>query len=208
MLESERNRNPRSTHTLYSVEPSLKEGPGSLRDLHFARWIFKLLLGVEDGTMDRALKDHSGIPERQIVEVREAAQWFWRARMWMHLTAGKCSDVLITNYQDRIAQQLDNCSAQEWLSRHLAHSETLARFRETAVRTLLHGPINANGVLLEDGSLHRMKDAKVSETGMFHVSQRYSIPVSLDDRKRMEEGRERRELAAAGYYEKSEAKRS
>ena len=33
-------------HSLYSVEPNLKEGPGSLRDLHRARWIFKLLAAV------------------------------------------------------------------------------------------------------------------------------------------------------------------
>jgi [protein-PII] uridylyltransferase len=191
MLESERNRKPGSAHSLYSVEPSLKEGPGSLRDLHFARWIFKLLLRAEDRMLDRSLKDDAGIPERQIAEVHEAAQWFWRARTWMHLAAGKCSDVLITNYQDRIANQLDHCSAQEWLSRHLAHSEVLARFRETAIRTLLQGPLAVNGVRLENGFLQRQEIAAVSATGMLLVSQRYSIPVSLASRRRLEEGRER-----------------
>jgi [protein-PII] uridylyltransferase len=190
MIESEVNRKPGFTHSLYSVEPSLKEGPGSLRDLHFARWIFKLLLGVEDAVLDRALKDHAGVSGSQISEVHEAARWFWRARTWMHLAAQRCSDVLITNYQDRMANQLDNCPAQEWLSRHLAYSEVLARFRETAVRTLLQGPFIVNGICLEDGSLYRQLSANVSATGMFLVAQRYSIPVSLADQRRLEEGRE------------------
>ena len=97
-------------------------------------------------TLDQALKDCAGISERQIAEVHDAADWFWRARTWLHLAAGKLSDVLITNYQDRIAHELNDCSAQEWLSQHLAHSETLARFRETAVRALLQGPLTVNGV--------------------------------------------------------------
>src|SRR5437867_12402520 len=36
--------------SLYSVEPNLKEGPGSLRDLHRGRWIYKLLLGADDSS--------------------------------------------------------------------------------------------------------------------------------------------------------------
>jgi [protein-PII] uridylyltransferase len=191
MIESEENRKLGFTRSLYSVEPSLKEGPGSLRDLHFARWIFKLLLGVENDALDRALKDHAGVSERQIAEVREAARWFWRARTWMHLAAQRSSDVLITNYQDRMAHQLDNCQAQEWLSRHLAYSEILARFRETAVRTLLQGPFIVNGICLEDGSLYRQVSGTVSATGLFLVAQRYSIPVGLKDLRRMEEGRAR-----------------
>jgi [protein-PII] uridylyltransferase len=193
MLESrsvedqKRNR----SRSLYSVEPNLKEGPGSLRDLHRARWIFKLLLGADNSDLDRAMEDRAGISERQITEIHTAAHWFWRARTWLHLAAGKRSDVLITNYQDRIAHELSDCSAQEWLSQHLAHSEVLAGFKETAVRTLLQGPLTVNGVLLENGSLHLQKNAaySVSAPGMFHIAQRYSIPVGLNDLKQLQEAR-------------------
>lgn len=193
MLESRAGKDPNGAPfpSLYSVEPSLKEGPGSLRDLHRARWIFQLLLGVDGRALDPALRHGAGIPERQLAEVQRAADWFWRARTWTHLAAGKLSDVLITNYQDRIAGQLGDCSAQEWLSRHLAHAETLARFRETAVRCLLQGPLTVQGVLLEDGSLHRMQLSadQASAANLFLVAQRYSIPVSLTDLKRLEESR-------------------
>ncbi|MBN1567349.1 MAG: HD domain-containing protein [Acidobacteria bacterium] len=193
MLESPSagDRKRKSTYSLYSVEPNFKEGPGSLRDLHRARWIFKLLLKADHHTLDQAMKYFAGISERQIAEVHEAADWFWRARTWLHLAAGKHSDVLITNYQDRIARELDSCSAQEWLSKHLAHSETLARFREAAIRVLLRGPMTVNGVRLEDGTIHLQNDSlnPVSTTSALLVSQRYTIPISLNDLNRLEEAR-------------------
>jgi [protein-PII] uridylyltransferase len=179
------------SRSLYAVEPNLKEGPGSLRDLHRARWILKLFLGVEDDALKPALHSCVGISERQIAQIDEAANWFWRARTWLHLAAGKLSDVLITNYQDRIAKELGHCSAQAWLAKHLEHSEMLARFRESAVRTLLQGPLNFDSVRLEDGSLHLKEDACASSSvSVFQISQRYAIPVSLRDLKRLGELRE------------------
>ena len=181
----------KSLHSIYSVEPNLKEGPGSLRDLHRARWIFKLLLKEDNHDLERPLKAFTEITERQIAEVQDAADWFWRARTWLHLAAGKPSDVLITNYQDRIARELNDCSAQDWLSQHVAHSETLARFRETAVRVLLRGPLAVNGVLLEDGTLHLQKDSAhpAPPIAALHVAQQYSIPLSLTDQNRLTESR-------------------
>ena len=158
------NRYQDEARSIYAVEPNLKEGPGSLRDLHRARWIFKLFLNVEDTALEAALMNCGVISERQISAVHEAADWFLRARTWLHLAAGKLSDVLITNYQDRIARELNGSSAQDWLAQHLVHSETLARFRESAVRALLQGPLRIKGVRLENGSLH------LTTTGRIHLS--------------------------------------
>jgi [protein-PII] uridylyltransferase len=177
--------------TDYLVEPNLKDGPGSLRDLHRGRWIFKLFLGVEDGALDSALQYRTGIRERQIGELHEAADWFWKARTWLHLKSGKLSDVLITNYQDPIARELNNCTAQEWLSKHLSYAETLARFRESAVRTLLQGPFNVDGIRLEGGTLHvqdAISDADY-EVRLFRAAQRYSIPISLLESRRLDHAR-------------------
>jgi len=197
MLESQSPGSRNQKPNLYSVEPNFKEGPGSLRDLHRARWILKLLLRVDNHALDQALKSSAGISEQQLAGMHEAADWFWRARTWLHLAAGKLSDVLITNYQDRIARELNDCSAQQWLSRHLAHSETLARFRETAVRILLRGPLTVNGVRLENGTLHLQSDSPnpVSTTNVLLVAQRYSIPISLSDQNRLvESGRDALEI--------------
>ncbi len=176
--------------TIYSVEPTLKEGPGSLRDLHRARWIFKLLLG--GNALEIALKDREILSEKQIGAIRDAADWFWRARTWLHLAAGKLSDVLISNYQDRIARELGGCSAQTWLSRHFVHAENLARFRETAIRTLLQGPLKIDGIRIENGRLFLPDESSGhgSAVSLFYNSQRYSIPVCLRDLKSLGEARE------------------
>jgi [protein-PII] uridylyltransferase len=200
MLESPQPGD-RNQATIYSVEPHLKEGPGSLRDLHRARWIFKLLLGC--GDLETALKDRGILSEKQIREIWDAADWFWRARTWLHLAAGKLSDVLISNYQDRIARELGDCSAQTWLSRHFVHAEQLARFRETAIRTLLQGPLNIDGIRIEHGRLFLSDDSSGygSAVSLFYNSQRYSIPVSLPDLKRLVESREQSILQKASEEE-------
>ena len=113
-----------------------------------------MLLGVKDHDLEAALRDRASMPDHQISEVREASDWFWRARTWLHLEAGRCSDVLITNYQDRIARELGGGSTQDWLSTHLTHAENLARFRVSAVRTLLQGPVGIDGIRLENGRFH------------------------------------------------------
>jgi [protein-PII] uridylyltransferase len=193
MLEGipDANSGRKPARSLYSVEPNLKEGPGSLRDLHSGRWIFKLLLGVEDRELESALVRRDVLSYYRIAEVREAADWFWRARTWLHLAAGRRSDVLITNYQDRIARELGDCSAQTWLSKHLMYAEILSEFRKAAVEALLQGPLDMNETRLEAGALH-FSDSP-SDPGAviaaFHLSQRYSIPLSSEDRNRLSESR-------------------
>jgi len=183
----------RKGRCLYSVEPNLKEGPGSLRDLHRARWILKLFLRVDDNLLESALRKRAGFSGEKLAEIREAADWFLRARTWLHLVAGKRSDVLMTNYQDRIAHELNNCGAQEWMARHLMHSETLARFRESAVRALRQGPLQVSGVRLEGGTLHLQEDVSAlnSPVFMFFLSQRYEIPLNLSDLGQLDDCRSR-----------------
>jgi [protein-PII] uridylyltransferase len=171
-------RRPGRDLLLYSVEPHLKQGSGSLRDLHRARWIFKLLLSVEDAELLSLLCQKGYLSTQRAEEIRAAAEWFWSARNWTHLSAGKRSDVLIVDYQDRIARELGPCSAQEWLSRHFAHAEVLALFLELAVRRVLSGPLDLDGIRLQAGYLKRTSASAVKLT---LLSQRYSIPLSGED---------------------------
>jgi [protein-PII] uridylyltransferase len=175
--------------SIYSVEPNLKEGPGSLRILHRARWIFKLLLGAKNDTLESALQTRAGVSEQQIEEVRDATDWFLKARTWLHLKAHRLSEVLINNYQDQIARDFCDCPAQEWLSKHIAHAEILERFRKSAVRTLMQGPYKIDGCLLQNGALNFQDGNAVSNSAvfLFHASQRYSIPLSLKAQKELEE---------------------
>jgi [protein-PII] uridylyltransferase len=197
MLDTVPDSDPhgRETRTMYTVRPNLKEGPGALRDLHCARWIFKLFWGVDDPYLEAALRRKGVMSEWQITEIREAADWFWRARNWLHLAAGRRTDVLITNFQDRIARELGFRSAQAWLSRHLKYAEILEGFRKAAVRTVLLGPLDIRGIRLENGALHLPDSITELDIPLFtfHTSQCHSIPISLKDLIRM---RKKRNLAS------------
>ncbi len=179
--------------SLYSVEPNLKEGPGSLRDLHRGRWIFKLLLPRCDAQVLSAAESAGYLSHSRVVEIQGAAEWFWRVRNWLHLITRKRSDIVMNNYQDRIALELGGISAQEWLSEHYANAETLFRFRETAIRTVLQGPIELGGITLMDGRLRLSRNPGDAHPGsavkLFHLAQRYGIPVSHDQMEGLENSR-------------------
>ncbi len=182
MLESPPEGTPAGrARSLYEIEPNLKEGPGGLRELHRARWIFQLLLGVPGGELEAVLAERELLAPARLAEVRAAADWFWRARSWLHLAAGRPAEVLMTNYQDRIARELGGTASQDWLARHLAHAETLRRFRETAARALLAGPWAVDGALLQEGGLHRKpgNPGPGAVVDLFRASQRYGIPVGV-----------------------------
>jgi [protein-PII] uridylyltransferase len=179
--------------SLYCVEPNLKEGPGSLRDLHRGRWIYKLLLGADDSSLLAMLEQKGALPASRIAEIQAAAEWFWQVRNWLHLVTVKRSDVLINNYQDRVASELGGIPTQEWLSRHYAHAETLARFRDSALMRILEGPLDLGGVSLREGYLHLAEKDSSGRPGavtkLFRLSQRYSIPIGLEESRLLEERR-------------------
>lgn len=175
----------------YNVEPNLKEGPGSLRDLHRARWIYKLLLGVDDDSLMAELEARGCLPAARLAAVQRAAEWFWRARNWLHLTAHKHSDVLIADYQDRIARDFGAASAQAWLMEHYAHAETLELFREAAIRRTFAGPLDLGGVRLQDGCLHLDPESAAGPVRLVHLSQHYDIPIAPEDMQSLEDSRDR-----------------
>ncbi len=180
--------------SLYQVEPDLKNGPGALRDMHRARWIYKLWLDTDNGRLYDTLQSLGLFSARRIDEVRKAAEWFWRARNWLHLASGKRSDILITNYQDRAAAELGGVSTQEWLLQHFTHAETLDRFREAAIRHVLGGPLEIQRCRLLGGYLHLYPSDQAGrpgqEAGLFQLSQHYGIPVALDTLQALEDSRE------------------
>jgi [protein-PII] uridylyltransferase len=181
LLEQQRRKNKdRQEASLYAIEPHLKFGAGSLRDLHRARWLYKLLEPSGDQDTLNVIAKRKLLPAAAISEIRQAAEWFWRARNWLHLFTGKRSDVLLIDYQDRIAAELGNCSAQKWLDTHFAHAEVLAHFREAAIRCTLEGPLDLGGVRLENGALHADENLQHA-VKLIHFSQHYGIPVSLYD---------------------------
>jgi [protein-PII] uridylyltransferase len=176
---------PATDSRLYTVEPDLKQGPGSLGDLHYGRWVFRLLLRVENDGLRSGLLQSGYLSPDRMRNLEEAAKWFWQARNWMHLVTGKRSDVLTCDYQDHIARELKGIKAQEWLSQHYEHAETLSRFRASATQNALAGPLDLNGIKVENGHIGFFRRgspvALHSGVRLFQLSQHYCIPISPQD---------------------------
>ncbi|MFH1572821.1 MAG: hypothetical protein ABIG68_02495, partial [Acidobacteriota bacterium] len=191
-----RNQSARVSRSasLHSVEPSLKNGAGSLRDLHRARWIYKLILDEVDDDLFDLIEARGFLPAPRIRRIQDAAEWFWQARNWLHLTTGKHTDIVINNFQDRLARELGATSAQEWLMRHYDHAETLELFREAAIRQVLAGPHDLGGVRLEGGFLRLRRDLEEPDreapVKLFRHSQHHRIPIALEDLQQLENGRD------------------
>lgn len=179
----------RGGNPLYLVEPHLKEGRGALRDLHRARWVFQLVLGTSHGELMQALENRGCVSGTEIAGIRAASDWFFMSRNWLHARTGKKTDILLNTLQDRIAGELGNCSARDWLMRHFEHAEVIERFLGSAEEYLLEGPLELSGFTLEGGRL-RMAGEGRPETviNMVGMSQKYGIPMRHGDLARLKAG--------------------
>ncbi|UCE85862.1 MAG: [protein-PII] uridylyltransferase [Deltaproteobacteria bacterium] len=103
-VEALRERHEKYGESLYLLQPNLKEGVGGLRDYHTAYWVARTahrgLRGLDDLL-------HLGLlTEREMEEYRGALAFLWSVRNELHLTAGRRTDQLSFDLQDRIAEKL------------------------------------------------------------------------------------------------------
>ncbi|RTE86991.1 MULTISPECIES: [protein-PII] uridylyltransferase [Gammaproteobacteria] len=89
--------------TSYNLEPNIKGSPGGLRDIQTIHWIAKQHFKTRK---DESLVEYNYITADEFVELRECQNFLWRIRYALHLTAGKCEDRLLFDYQPEVARWL------------------------------------------------------------------------------------------------------
>jgi len=88
LLEAKRTRYERFGHTVFQLEPDLKDAPGGVRDFQWADWVRKSLDGPAEKEGTRALAFHHCM------------------RTFLHFQAGRNFNVLSYEYQEQIAPLL------------------------------------------------------------------------------------------------------
>jgi [protein-PII] uridylyltransferase len=88
LLEAKRTRYDRFGHTVFQLEPDLKDAPGGVRDFHWADWVRKALEGPEEKNISRVLAFHHCM------------------RTFLHFQAKRNYNVLSYEYQEQIAPRL------------------------------------------------------------------------------------------------------
>lgn len=101
-LREMRERHRDSGNSVYLLEPNIKEGEGSLRDIHMAYWLSKVALKIEQL---RGLSQL--INPYEFKRLMSAYDFLLRARCSLHLLTKRKNDVLSFEYQRNVAAMLD-----------------------------------------------------------------------------------------------------
>jgi [protein-PII] uridylyltransferase len=112
-LEERDARHAREGNSRYVIEPNIKEGKGGLRDLHVLYWIARFLdkenkitdPQLADGYVELGLFD-----EQAAIRFTHAADFLWRARIWLHLISGRPTETLSFDKQTILARKMGYAS--------------------------------------------------------------------------------------------------
>ena len=112
-LEERDIRHSREGNSRYVIEPNIKEGKGGLRDLHVLYWIARFL--DKDGEITDAQKpsiyvDMGLFDKSAALRFERAADFLWRARIHLHLDAGRAAETLSFDRQTVLARKMGYAS--------------------------------------------------------------------------------------------------
>jgi [protein-PII] uridylyltransferase len=93
VTELARTRHSKFNHTVYHLEPSIKECPGGIRDLHLLRWLARLL------------PQNEAIHEA-VMELDSARRFLFAVRCFLHFQAARDYNLLTFESQDEISNAL------------------------------------------------------------------------------------------------------
>ena len=90
-------------HTIYLLEPHLKEGPGSLRYIQLIGWLIRLIFGLPS-LDDLAIAGISSA--NTLLEVKNAREFLAEVRTRIHFLSGRRDDRLKFDLQPILAEQM------------------------------------------------------------------------------------------------------
>src|SRR6202162_2142265 len=121
-------RHARFGHTIYHLEPNLKDGPGGLRDYQVAGWLDLL----------RELARHRRWPARDPQapealgeDAARAHSFYCSARVFLHYRSGRDDNRLTWELQDEAAARGigltpgKSCTAEEWMRSYFHHARNV-----------------------------------------------------------------------------------
>lgn len=128
-----RERHAKFNNTVYHLEPNVKEAPGGIRDVHLLRWLAALLPSHE-------------VVRESLEELSSAQDFLASVRSFLHNQAGRDSNLLTFELQDKAARELatDSVSPEAWMRLYFQNAR---RVFQCAVRTLEHVEAQDAGLL-------------------------------------------------------------
>jgi [protein-PII] uridylyltransferase len=112
-----RERHAKYAHTIYHLEPNVKDTPGGLRDYQLVCWLAEI--DAAGGTRMAA-----GEPSP---EMQEALRFLARLRCYLHVQSGRDNNTLSFEAQDALADQWKQSDPAQWMRQYYRHSRAIFR---------------------------------------------------------------------------------
>ena len=103
-VDEQIKRHLQFNNTAYNLEPDIKNGPGSLRDLHTIFWLCKKFLGIDQ---IEELLNHNILTEKQLQQLINSRNFLSLIRYSLHSETKRAENRLLFEYQKKLAKQLN-----------------------------------------------------------------------------------------------------
>ncbi|MCS6945996.1 MAG: nucleotidyltransferase domain-containing protein, partial [Steroidobacteraceae bacterium] len=100
-VREQQERHLKANDTAYNLEPNVKTGPGSLRDIQTIAWVAKRHFGCD--TLEE-LAEHGFLTPAELRRLRAAQSFLWKVRFALHIETGRREDRLLFDHQIRLAK--------------------------------------------------------------------------------------------------------
>ena len=95
-VDEQIKRHLQFNNTAYNLEPDIKNGPGSLRDLHTIFWLCKKFLGIDQ---IEELLNHNILTEKQLQQLINSRNFLSLIRYSLHSETKRAENRLLFEYQ-------------------------------------------------------------------------------------------------------------
>ncbi|HMB57265.1 MAG TPA: [protein-PII] uridylyltransferase [Arenimonas sp.] len=187
--EEQRARHARYNDTADNLEPNLKEGPGSLRDLHTVTWMGMRLYGVPGL---RALVPLGLLGEDECATLEREWRVLAKLRFGLHLVAPRREERLVFDHQKTLAALMglsdaeDNLAVEQMMQGFFRAAATMLRINDRLLQRFeeqLSGettPVPVEpGYVLRHGYLAMVDTAQIAGD-MSRVLQLFSVWSRID----------------------------
>jgi [protein-PII] uridylyltransferase len=150
-LRQDRSRNSGSVQLL---EPSVKESPGGLREIHILEWALKAAGRTPD--LEESWKKYCDASDLEALTAGRS--FLWRVRHELHFSQGRCHDVLGHELKPAIAAALGfkaerpDLAAEDFMQEYYRHAGALYHLADMVFKQLMRRPnFGDRRLLLEEG---------------------------------------------------------
>ena len=193
-----KERHAEFQHTIYHLEPNVKDTPGGLRDMQVLRWLAKLGAGDEQGPPDTAV--------------------LFEVRCFLHYLAGRDDNRFTFDRQDEIAKLIGAASPEELMRRYYRAVRNISRLANRRIdrfeakgssllsqfRDKISRLSNTDFSVVRGGILFRSANAVENDPGivmrLFEFVAMHGLPLAGDTQDRLER--------AIGHFEEWAKKQS